>query len=539
MDEFDEDDERNSSPDHHKHAGETKWSNSSVPVTTVSNYVANPYPAMTNHPTQQQGYHSHYQVPQGEYNPNPTGTFPQVDGTFQANLNAHPQEHMRPQQKPQVPSFPSEGSSGAYHTGDGTEEDARRAVVMLQNSTVHPSLNNSGMNEQNLASKATAETTQATPSTALQTPHNTPAETANDENNEKIKETIVTSTGLVVTTPVTKHAVAAHQFAAHHVSNVIVQLKQQELQYKYSQPAPTMPEQLVTTTATAAVEKTNSSLGSENVNTQAANHVRMSSTTTVEETTASEPHTAFGYHQSPIVDAKAKQQNVVRGMRKTDHNNSVSQGLPVSSATMDTHVVAGNANRPTETTDTATFIKNNNHTAYETTANQLNDSHNIEMTKKTSAVDFETKELTQTSTVTNVTVAATAALSVAPRFDQKKATSDVKNMSTPKRLRNNDSAFTDDMYKQSPVANMSSAFTTAMTSLYGDLPVDTEPLVHAVFYAESINSPVAAQSPRSSHQYGGPGGGVGAGGGGTFASHMIFPQFRASPARSPALSIGK
>ena len=76
-------------------------------------------------------------------------------------------------------------------------------------------------------------------------------------------------------------------------------------------------------------------------------------------------------------------------------------------------------------------------------------------------------------------------------------------------------------------------------SLYGDLSVDTEPLAHAVFHAESMNSPVAARSPRSSHQYGGPGGGVGAGGGGTFASHMMFPQFRASPARSPALSIGK
>ena len=120
-----------------------------------------------------------------------------------------------------------------------------------------------------------------------------------------------------------------------------------------------------------------------------------------------------------------------------------------------------------------------------------------------------------------------------------KVIADVSNMSTPKRLQNKDSAFTDDMYRQSPVANMSSVFATAMTSLYGDLPVDTEPLAHAVFHMESVSSPVAAHSPRPSYPHGGPGGGVGAGVGGAYPSHMMFPQFRASPARSPALSIGK
>ena len=533
MDEFDEDDERNSSPDHHTPVDETKWSDSSASVTAVSNYVANPYPAMNNHPIQHQEYPGHYQVPQGGYNTNQTGTFPQMEGKLQANLHTHLQEHMRPQQKPQVPSFPSEGSSGTYPPGEGNEEDVRRAVVIQQNSAVHPSLNNPGMNpmpEQNLASKATAETTQVRTSAALHAHHNTPASTANEENKETTKGTIVIPSGPVATTPATTHAVATHQFAAHHVSNVtIVQLKQQHLQYKYCQPARTVPGQLVVTTSTAAVAKNSSSLRSEN-----ANHVRISLATTVEEATASEPQAAVGQH------AKTQQQDVASGMRKTDHTNNVSQGVPVSSAAVDTRIVAGNANRLPETANTtATFMKTDNDMAYETSANRLNDSHNIEMTKKTSAVDFETKELTQTSAVKIETVKGTAVPSVAPRFDQMKANSDVSNMSTPKRLLNNDSTFTDDMYKQSPVANMSSVFATAMTSLYGDLPVDTEPLAHAVVHVESLSSPVAARSPRPSYTYCGPGGGVGAGGGGTFASHMMFPQLRASPARSPALSIGK
>ena len=530
MDEFDEDDERNSSPDHHKPASESKWTDSSAPVTAVGNYVPNRYPATNNHPTQPQGYPGHYQVPQGGYNPNATGTFPQVEGTLQANLHAHVQEHIRMQQKPQVPSFPSEGSSGAYPPGNGTE-DVRRAVVMQQNSTVHPSLNNSGMDvmpEQNLMSKATK-------STALNAHHNTPAATANEENNETTKGTIITSSGPVVDTPATTHAVTTHQFPAHHGNNVtIVQLKQKELQYKYSQPAPTVPEQLVATT-TAAVAKTNSSLGSETANVQRVDHVRMSSATTVEETTASEPQAAVGQHPSPIVDATTQQQDVSSAMRKTDDRNSASQGPPVSSPATDTCLVPGNANRPPETTDTATFMKNND-TALETTSNQVNDSYNIEMTKKTVAGDSGTMKLAQTNAVTNETVAVTAPPSVAlPKFDQMKATSDASNLSTPKRLRNNDSAFTDDMYRQSPVANMSSVFATAMTS--------------CTVISRWTRSPGARRVPRRvpefscgcpesrpSYPYGGPGG---AGGGGTFVSHMMFPQLRASPARSPALSIGK
>ena len=537
MDEFDEDDEHNSSTDHHKPAAsEAKWSDSSAPLQAVSNRVANADPALnyTNRRFEHQAYPGPYQGPQERYDTNPTATVPLVEGQPLVNSHAYQQEIVRSQQNPQATFLPSREYRN-YPAG-GTEEDVRRDVGMQQNSTVHPS----GMNakhEQQLAFKATAEITRAKAS-AAHALYATPAETgaagndmSNNENNVTTRGAAVTSSGPVVAAPATTHAVATHQFNEHQPKNVtIVQLQQQQLQYKYSQLAPPVSESLVATTSAAAVATNSSSLESET-----AKVVRRSSATTARETTASRPQAAVEQHQ-PNVDATTLQQDVASRMSKTgDCNNTLSSHSPV----VGSRVVAGIGNRPPEAMNTATLFKTNKHTTSEATANQLNDSKNIETTKEI-VVENSGRKLPQINEALCETEAATTALNVVvPKCDQMKVIPDVSNMSTPKRLHNKDSALTDDMYRQSPVANMSSVFATAMTSLYGDLPVDTEPLAHAVFHMESMSSPVAAHSARPSYPHGGPGGGVGAGVGGAYPSHMMFPQFRASPARSPALSIGK
>ena len=535
MDEFDDDDEHNSSPGHHKtSASVTKWLDSSSTLHAANNNVANAHSAVsyTNRPRQHQAYPGPYQGPQGLYNTYPTATVPLEEE--QSPANSHLQEHVRLQEKPQFPSFPSGKSQRTYPAG-GNEEDFRRAIAMQQNSAV----DSPGMDvkhEQKLAFKATTETTQAktSPAHPLYTRATTTGangnDMLNDENNITTRGTTATSSGPSVATPATTNDIRTHQFTGHHVKNItIVQLQQQQLQYKYSQPAPPVSEPLEATTSTSAVAKNSSSLGSE-----AANLVPMSSATTVGEATTLRPQAAaVGRHHSSNVGATTLQKDVASQMSKITDCNSAFQGLSAHSTAMDSGTDAGITNRPPETTDTATICKANNHATSEATANQLNDLKSIETTKKTVVEDSGRKELAQTSRAQSETEAAPNV--VASKCDQMRAIPDVSNMSTPKRRHNNDSAFTDDMYRQSPVANMSSVFATAMTSLYGDLPLDTEPLAHAVFHMESVSSPVAAHSPRPSYPHCGPGGG----GGGPYASHMMFPQFRASPARSPALSIGK
>ena len=105
------------------------------------------------------------------------------------------------------------------------------------------------------------------------------------------------------------------------------------------------------------------------------------------------------------------------------------------------------------------------------------------------------------------------------------STPEPSEVCTPKRMPNSDYTFKEDMYRQSPVPNVSSVFATAMTSLYGDPPVDLEPLAHTVFHAEPPVAPIAMCNPPPYS--------------GSPVSHMMLHQFRASPARSPALSIGR
>ena len=251
MDEFDEDDEHNSSPDHHKPvASEAKWSDSSASLQAVSNRVAIADPALnyTNRPFEDQGYPGPYQVPQGRYDTHPTATVPLEEGQPLADLHAHKQEIVLSQQNPQALFFASRECRN-YPAG-GTEEDVRRAVAMQQTSTVHPS-GMDVMHEQKLAFKATVPTTQAH---AL---HISPVvratagnDMSNDENNVTTRGATVASSVPVVAAPATTHAVATHQFNGHQPKNVtIVQLQQQQLQYKYSQPAPPVSEPLVATTS--------------------------------------------------------------------------------------------------------------------------------------------------------------------------------------------------------------------------------------------------------------------------------------------------
>ena len=158
-------------------------------------------------------------------------------------------------------------------------------------------------------------------------------------------------------------------------------------------------------------------------------------------------------------------------------------------------------------------------------------------TNATTVPQYEAAAVATSQTSSSQSISATASSGIPPTPITTKAptkpeismttlsTPDPTEVCTPKRMPNSDYAFQEDVYRQSPVPNVSSVFATAMTSLYGDPPVDLEPLAHTVFQAEPPVAPTTMCSPLPYS--------------GSPVPHMMLHQFRASPARSPALSVGR
>ena len=489
MDEFsEEDNESNDSASHHSQPFRTyQAQNSSASIVTARAPVTNPFYSQSHVPYVSQGvYSTHLSQTQQTENNNKhlkivdfgqkNFTEARNDPAFNSNMrnnSPHMQPHFRQQAFPAVT--------------DVSVQNHDHTIVSVETSAMHPMLSN--MREK----------------TVLVQPA--------FEGREEIREHRSTSTHTSMPPdPTTQYPIATMHSAITTV--------------RY-QTAPTQ----ATANPTERIPDGNSAIGKQQ-------YVATSSSSSVGTTTSNAvtsanktkaPNSYFPTVQPPFSSTRSVESASEGHSKETTPDEVVTTSASTQDAARQHHVAATyttTAPHKQGYTDVTApsgnaIVSSATSTATITATTTRCEAAPISATTSDAKSSLATNVATQGNVFAAMTATGSGVLKPQPEVIMMASTPDSSNVCTPKRVPS-DYEFKEDFYRQSPVANTSSVFATAMTSLYGEPPVDIEPLAHTVFNAEP---PMTMGSPL--HYPGSP------------APHIMLQQFRASPARSPALSVGK